>query len=89
MMAGHELFFLIPEMGLMIKLIFCFTGCSLYAVNEYFDHLTDTDSLSTVVVYQDVYAQKQVYLSEIKDFTSDYSAGNLSLELKRLAIVAL
>lgn len=48
------------------------------------DRLTDTDSLSKVVVYQDLYAQKQVYISEIKDFTSDYSANSLSLELKRL-----
>ena len=48
------------------------------------DHLTDVDSLSKVVVYQDIYAQKQVYISDVVDLTSDYSVSNLSLELKRL-----
>ena len=48
------------------------------------DHLTDVDSLSKVVVYQDIYAQKQVYISNVVDLTSDYSVSNLSLELKRL-----
>lgn len=48
------------------------------------DHLTDVDSLSKVVVYQDIYAQKQVYISNVVDLTSDYSTANLNLELKRL-----
>lgn len=48
------------------------------------DHLVDTDSLSKVVVYQDTYSQKQVYISDIIDFTSDYSSTSLNLELKRL-----
>lgn len=48
------------------------------------DHLTDVDSLSKVVVYQDIYAQKQVYISQVVDLTSDYSTANLHLELKRL-----
>lgn len=48
------------------------------------DHLTDVDSLSKVVVYQDIYAQKQVYISNVVDLTSDYTTANLHLELKRL-----
>lgn len=48
------------------------------------DHLTDTDSLSKVIVYQDLYAQKQVYISDVKNFVSDKSVSNLNLELKRL-----
>lgn len=48
------------------------------------DHLTDVDSLSKVVIYQDVYAQKQVYISNVLDLISDYSTANLDLELKRL-----
>lgn len=48
------------------------------------DHLTDADSLSKVVVYQDAFARKQVYISEIVNFTSDKSVNNLGLELKRL-----
>lgn len=48
------------------------------------DHLTDTDSLSKVIVYQDALARKQVYISEIMSFTSDKSVDNLRLELKRL-----
>lgn len=48
------------------------------------DHLTDADSLSKVVVYQDALARKQVYISEIVSFTSDKSVNNLGLELKRL-----
>lgn len=48
------------------------------------DHLTDADSLSKVVVHQDALAQKQVYISEIVNFTSDKSVNNLGLELKRL-----
>lgn len=35
-------------------------------------------------MYQDIYAQKQVYISDVVDLTSDYSVSNLSLELKRL-----
>lgn len=48
------------------------------------DHLTDADSLSKVVVHQDALARKQVYISEIVNFTSDKSVNNLGLELKRL-----
>ncbi len=48
------------------------------------DHLTDIDSLSTVAIYQDIYAQKQIYISNIVNLTSDYSTPNLNLELKRL-----
>lgn len=48
------------------------------------DHLADTDSLSKVIVYQDLYAQKQVYISDVKNFVSDKSVSNLNLELKRL-----
>lgn len=48
------------------------------------DHLVDADSLSKVVIYQDAYAQKQVYLSDIVNFTSDKSVSSLSVELKRL-----
>ena len=46
------------------------------------DHLTDVDSLSKVVVYQDIYAEKQVYISDVVDLTSDYSVSNLSVELQ-------
>lgn len=48
------------------------------------DHLMDADSLSKVIVYQDTYSQKQVYISEIVNLTSDYSSTTLNLELKRL-----
>ena len=48
------------------------------------DHLVDTDSLSKVVVYQDAYAQKPVYISEVVGFTSDNSVSSLNVELKRL-----
>lgn len=48
------------------------------------DHLVDADSLSKVVIYQDAYAQKAVYLSDIVGFTSDKSVSSLQIELKRL-----
>lgn len=48
------------------------------------DHLTDADSLSKVIVYQDTYSQKQVYISDIVNLTSDYSSTTFNLELKRL-----
>lgn len=47
-------------------------------------HLVDADSLSKVVVYQDVYARKPVYISDVVGFTSDKSVSSLSVELKRL-----
>jgi len=46
--------------------------------------MVDTDSLSKVIVRQDADMQKQIYLSDIVDFTSDNSVANLPLELKRL-----
>ena len=46
--------------------------------------LVDTDSLSKVVVYQDVFAQKPVYISDVVGFTSDKSVSSLNIELKRL-----
>lgn len=48
------------------------------------DHLTDTDSLSKVTVHLDAEAKKEVYISDITDFTSDKSVSSLKLELKRL-----
>lgn len=48
------------------------------------DRLVDTDSLSKVVIYRDATAQKQVYISDIVDFTSDKSVSSLGVELKRL-----
>ena len=48
------------------------------------ERLVDTDSLSKVVVYQDAYAQKPVYISEVTGFTSDNSVSSLKIELKRL-----
>lgn len=47
-------------------------------------HLVDADSLSKVVVYQDVYARKPVYISDVVGFTSDKSVSSLNVELKRL-----
>lgn len=47
-------------------------------------HLVDEDSLSKVVVYQDVYARKPVYISDVVGFTSDKSVSSLNVELKRL-----
>lgn len=48
------------------------------------DRLVDTDSLSKVVIYRDATAQKQVYISDIVDFTSDKSVSSLDVKLKRL-----
>lgn len=47
-------------------------------------HLADTDSLSTVTVYQDEHAQKEIYISSVKEFLSDRSVSQVELELKRI-----
>lgn len=48
------------------------------------DHLERTDSLSKVIIYQDLQAQKEVYLSEITEFMSDRTVSQVGLELKRI-----
>ncbi len=48
------------------------------------DEMIDTDSLSKVMVRQDVGMQKEVYLSDITEFASDNSVTSLPIELKRL-----
>lgn len=48
------------------------------------DKMIDADSLSKVIIRQDALMQKQVYISDIVDFTSDKSVSHINIELKRL-----
>lgn len=46
--------------------------------------VTNEDSLATVTINQDSEAAKEVYLSDIASFNSDYTTSSVSLTLKRL-----
>lgn len=48
------------------------------------DRLERTDSLSKVILYQDLQAQKEIYLSEVTEFMSDRTVSRVNLELKRI-----
>lgn len=47
-------------------------------------NIVDKDSLSKVIIYQDINNQKEIFVSEVVSFISDKTVKEVNLELKRM-----